>query len=73
MIRKYTAKELNLYMIDFSNKALKCFENAPQTGGVVCEDEPDRLKKLFYMLNKDSRAEKAVRRDQLFGLYPVKR
>ena len=52
LIRKYTAKELNLYMIDFSNKALKCFENAPQTGGVVCEDEPDRLKKLFYMLNK---------------------
>ena len=51
LIRKYTAKELNLYMIDFSNKALKCFENAPQTGGVVCEDEPDRLKKLFYMLN----------------------
>ena len=64
LIRKYTAKELNLYMIDFSNKALKCFENAPQTGGVVCEDEPDRLKKLFYMLNKKI----AERKKQLEGI-----
>ena len=51
-------------MIDFSNKALKCFENAPQTGGVVCEDEPDRLKKLFYMLNKKI----AERKKQLEGI-----
>ncbi|MFR0969207.1 MAG: FtsK/SpoIIIE domain-containing protein [Coprococcus sp.] len=45
LITKYSSSELNLYIADFSNKSLMCYENAPHVGGVVCDEDEDRIKR----------------------------
>lgn len=50
LLDAYTPEELNIYGIDFSSRMLLPFEGAPQVGGIVCEGEDDRLRKLFHLL-----------------------
>lgn len=50
MICKYTPDEVNIYGIDFGSKMLAAFEQAPHVGGLIYENENDRLAKFFTML-----------------------
>ena len=50
MICKYTPEEVNIYGIDFGSKMLAAFEQAPHIGGLIYENENDRLAKFFTML-----------------------
>jgi len=50
---KYSPDELNLYCVDFSNKLLLPFAEAPHTGGVVTEENEEKLSKLFVMIAKE--------------------
>lgn len=50
LVRKYSPDEINMYLIDFSAKMLSAFENMPQVGGVVYENEDERIAKLFHLL-----------------------
>ena len=51
LVMKYTPAEVNIYAIDFSAKMLSAFEKMPHVGGVMYENDDDRLAKFFHMLN----------------------
>lgn len=42
---------LQAYLIDFSSRMLGIFEPLPHVGGIVYENELERLEKLFYLLS----------------------
>ena len=50
LLNKYSPDELQMYMLDFSSHMLACFENAPHVGGIVSDNQEDRLDKFFNML-----------------------
>lgn len=51
LVSKYTPQEINIYAIDFSAKMLSAFESMPHVGGVIYENEDEKLAKFFNMLN----------------------
>lgn len=52
LIRKYTPEEVNIYALDYSSHMLAPFEQAPHVGGVVYDTEEERVKRLFFMLDR---------------------
>lgn len=52
MICNHTPDEVNIYCIDFGSRMLAAFEQAPQVGGVILENESDRLAKFTVMLSR---------------------
>ena len=51
LIRSYTPKEVNLYLIDCGSMVLKIFENSAHVGGVVLSNEYEKCQNLFKLLN----------------------
>lgn len=51
MICKYTPDEINIYGIDYGSRMLAAFEQAPHVGGLIYENEDDRLAKFITMLS----------------------
>lgn len=51
MICKYTPEEINIYGIDYGSRMLAAFEQAPHVGGMIYENENDRLAKFITMLS----------------------
>lgn len=51
LVNKYTPEYINLYAIDFSAKMLSAFETMPQVGGIIYENEDDKLAKFFDMMS----------------------
>ncbi|MBR2675263.1 MAG: type VII secretion protein EssC [Mogibacterium sp.] len=51
LITGYSPERVQSYIVDFSSRMMTFFENAPHVGGVVTDDQPDRLSKLFVLLN----------------------
>lgn len=53
LINKYTADEINIYILDFSSKLLTVFEEAKQVGGIMTEAEEDseKISKFFTMIS----------------------
>lgn len=51
MMRQYSPKELNFYVLDYSSRMLLPFEAAPHCGGVIIDTDTDKVKKFFFMLN----------------------
>lgn len=52
LITKYSPEQLNMYCIDYSSRMLECFMEAPQVGGVLTEQDSDKLGKFFYMMKQ---------------------
>ncbi len=50
LINTYTPKEINIYGLDFSSKLMSGFEQAPHVGGIMYEDNMEKIRKFFYML-----------------------
>ncbi len=50
LIQKYSPEMVNVYAIDFSSKMMRAFEEAPHVGGVMCENNLDKIGKFFHML-----------------------
>ncbi len=50
MIMHYSPEYLNLYILDFSSRMLAPFEEAPHTGGILYENDTDKIGKLFHLL-----------------------
>lgn len=50
LINKYQPDWLNIYAIDFSSRMLSCFEHAPHVGGVMYEDDSEKIDKFFHMM-----------------------
>ena len=49
---KYSTKELNYYILDFSGRMLNQFRVLPHCGAVLCEEQEDFLKQFFNMLDQ---------------------
>lgn len=52
LVSRYDPGWLNLYLIDFSSHMLDAFAHAPQVGGIMNEDTPERIVKFFHMIGK---------------------
>ncbi len=50
LVAKYTPSDVNIYAIDFSAKMLSAFEKMPHVGGVMYENDDEKLAKFFNML-----------------------
>lgn len=60
MLRNYTPECLHLYLLDFGNGMLSVFQDAPQVGGVILEQELEKLEKFMYFLQKKVRERKVL-------------
>lgn len=47
----YTPEMINVYAIDFSSKMLSAFEGAAQVGGIMYENDDEKLDKFFNMMS----------------------
>lgn len=56
----YTPKEVNIYILDFGTRVLKIFERAPQVGGVVLQEEEEKLENLLRFIKKEINKRKDV-------------
>lgn len=52
VIQKYSPEYVNLYAVDFSSHMLSAFEHAPHVGGVIYEDDTEKLDKFFHMVEE---------------------
>ena len=52
IIHKYAPDYVNLYAIDLSSHMLSAFEHAPHTGGVIYEDDQEKMNKFFHMMEQ---------------------
>lgn len=50
LIEKYSPEMISIYAIDFSSKILGAFENAPQVGGIMYENDLDKISKFVNMM-----------------------
>lgn len=51
LMRKYTPKQVNMYLIDCGSMVLNMFEESAHVGGVVLSNEEEKCKNLFKLLN----------------------
>ena len=52
LINKYSPDVVNFYAIDFSSKMMSAFESAPHCGGVMYENDLDKIDKFFNLISK---------------------
>lgn len=52
LVSRYTPEYVNIYAIDFSSHMLSALEHAPHTGGVIYEDDGEKLDKFFHMIEE---------------------
>lgn len=50
-LSKYSPAQLNVYCLDFSSRLLGVFEQAPHVGGIMYDNELDKVEKFFHMMN----------------------
>lgn len=50
---KYSPAEVNFYILDFSGGLLSCFEHLPHTGGVIRENDIDKVDKFFNLISAE--------------------
>ncbi|MDE6642428.1 MAG: type VII secretion protein EssC [Acetatifactor sp.] len=51
LIEHYPPNWVNIYAIDFSSRMLSCFEQAPHVGGVMCEEDIEKIDKFFHIMD----------------------
>ena len=49
-INSYSPESMNVYILDFSSKMLSAFEDAPHVGGVMYENDAEKIQKFFHMM-----------------------
>lgn len=52
LINLYSPLQVNIYAIDFSSHLLQAFEPAPHIGGVMIENDLEKIDKFFNMIEK---------------------
>lgn len=64
LIKKHSADEVHIYIMDFGSETLKVFENAPQVGGVILSADEEKTMNFLKMLYNEME-----RRKSLFSEY----
>lgn len=49
---RYSPEALQIYGADFSSRMLAPFEKLPHTGGIVYENQEEKLRRLFHLMEK---------------------
>lgn len=49
---RYSPNEVQAYIIDFSAKMLSAFEGAPHVGGIMYEDDTEKIAKFFTLVRR---------------------
>lgn len=57
---KYSPEHISMYLIDFSSHMLSPFEYAPHCGGVIYDQDSEKLSRFFNMLNAEMDRRKAL-------------
>lgn len=52
MSHSYSPDWVNFYLLDFSSHALGAFEELPHVGGIIYENDMDKLAKFFNMMDE---------------------
>lgn len=52
LVTKYSPQYINIYILDFSNKMLSAYEGLAHVGGVMYENDEEKISKFFNMLQK---------------------
>ncbi len=60
LIKHHTAKELNLYILDFGSETLKAFSKAPQVGGIITSADEEKTINFLKMLRKEIEHRKSL-------------
>ncbi len=50
LIQRYSPETVNIYAVDFSSKMMAGFESAPHFGGVMYENDKEKISKFFNMI-----------------------
>lgn len=53
LITQINSENLNLYIIDFGSGTLSMFNNAPQVGDVLLQDDSEKVNNLFKYIEKE--------------------
>ena len=53
LLKNYSSKELNFYVIDFGGQTLRIFEKAPHCGGYVIQGEDEKTNNLLKLLREN--------------------
>jgi S-DNA-T family DNA segregation ATPase FtsK/SpoIIIE len=49
-VSRYTAKEVNIYIADFSSRTMAVFGSLPQVGGILFEGDDEKIAETFELL-----------------------
>lgn len=69
LIHRYTPAAVNLYIMDYSSKMLGALENAPHVGGIMYENDDEKVSKFFTMLESSLRERKELFRGGNYSQY----
>lgn len=66
---KYSPQVLQMYLLDFSSHMLAPFEKAPHIGGVIYENQDEKLTRFFFMLGGIMEERKQILRGGSYAQY----
>lgn len=66
---RYTPDVVNLYILDFSSRMLGAFENLAHVGGVVYENDEEKVSKFFNMISQILEERKRLFKGGSFSQY----
>lgn len=72
LIHRYTPDLVNIYALDFSSKMMSAFEDAPHVGGIMYENDTDKISKFFNMIGSVLQERKALLRGGNYSQYVQK-
>lgn len=52
LLTSFSPREVQIYGIDFSSRMMGAFREAPGMGDVIFDNEPEKLRRFFFMLAK---------------------
>ena len=69
LISRYTPEEINIYALDYSSKMLSAIEGAAHVGGVMYENDDEKVGKFFTMMEKILKERKRLLRGGNYSQY----
>lgn len=69
LVNRYTPDAVNLYILDYSSKMLGALEDAPHVGGVMYENDDEKVSKFFTMLESILKERKELFRGGNYSQY----
>ncbi len=69
LISRYTPEDINIYALDYSSKMLSAIEGAAHVGGVMYENDDEKVGKFFTMMEKILKERKRLLRGGNYSQY----